>query len=726
MGGPAPFTVGRIRCLLTGSGGSITDQISGGVPVIPVGTDVQFEIAYSFLGSLVDASQLASVTAAVKLLSNADTASIVSVTVTPSSAGWNSNPAMSVGQALVPSYASYVAAAGSSATGTAVRSGSTLASVTLGSGGSGYTVAPVVWVLSATGIGAVVTAQVAAGAVTGYTVVAAGSGYATDPTILVLPATTYSLGVQAGATYSWTIGANETALFNNGVLVAGSNLVNPASTDGQDYSSSAATLSGLTTGNYYYFVLGSNDVSVAGVAAGAPPYFLAASGTAALAGNGASALITAQVYPATAGKNVVPGSLSYPSSTLVASGSNLVPGATNYLAASGGASYGTYTLTGLTVGATYTYALGSNEPSSIGGVNGQTTVTGYFTATSTQVLLQGVPLAAITTKVFATTGAASSYTLTGLTIGNSYYWTQGNDTSVAGLGFTTLIASGFFTAAATSVVLTGPGAAAITSQVQAVTQTKTNSFVAATNTMQFYGTALAAVTATATGNAGWQQNTDQLCVVPLTHSQTNFSTPSGGSTNYWLLVSAVTTGGNDLILGAGQITALDNGNASNASVPGNLIGAVSYSGGGTYTLTGLTVGGVYYWGQGANDTNIAGTGFTTLTTSGNFVAGATSVTLTGTASQTVTAAVLPLQVSSPTGGQVAIPSGTAAGAYTVTGVTIPFTPARVTVTLEAGVNDAYVACQVIASTISQTGFHVNFFSAINTSNYVLSWDAHSY
>ena len=71
------------------------------------------------------------------------------------------------------------------ATGTAVRSGTTLGSITLGSGGSGYNFAPAVSITGGGGSGATATATETGGVVTGYTVTAAGSGYTSTPTVTV-------------------------------------------------------------------------------------------------------------------------------------------------------------------------------------------------------------------------------------------------------------------------------------------------------------------------------------------------------------------------------------------------------------------------------------------------------------------------------------------------------------------------------------------------------------
>lgn len=105
-----------------------------------------------------------------------------------------------------PFVAFAVKSTGGLATGTAVRSSQTLGSVTITSGGSGYTSAPTVTVSGGGGTGATATATVVNGVVTAVTVTAAGSGYTTDPTI------TFSApnggAVTLGATTSATSAVN--------------------------------------------------------------------------------------------------------------------------------------------------------------------------------------------------------------------------------------------------------------------------------------------------------------------------------------------------------------------------------------------------------------------------------------------------------------------------------------------------------------------------------------
>lgn len=82
-----------------------------------------------------------------------------------------------------PVVAFAVNSTGGLATGTAVRSSTTLGSVTIVNGGAGYTTAPTVTVSGGGGTGATATATVVNGVVTAVTVTAAGTGYSSDPTI---------------------------------------------------------------------------------------------------------------------------------------------------------------------------------------------------------------------------------------------------------------------------------------------------------------------------------------------------------------------------------------------------------------------------------------------------------------------------------------------------------------------------------------------------------------
>lgn len=74
---------------------------------------------------------------------------------------------------------------GSGATGTATRSGTTLASIAVTAGGSGFTTSPVVVISGGGGSGATATSTVSGGVVTAITVTGAGTGYTSDPTVTI-------------------------------------------------------------------------------------------------------------------------------------------------------------------------------------------------------------------------------------------------------------------------------------------------------------------------------------------------------------------------------------------------------------------------------------------------------------------------------------------------------------------------------------------------------------
>ena len=94
---------------------------------------------------------------------------------------------------------------GSGASGTAVLSGSTLGSITLGSGGSGYYNAPLVTITGGGGTGATATAAFSAttGQITGFTVVTAGTGYTSVPAVNINPNTNvYPITQVDGTTFN--------------------------------------------------------------------------------------------------------------------------------------------------------------------------------------------------------------------------------------------------------------------------------------------------------------------------------------------------------------------------------------------------------------------------------------------------------------------------------------------------------------------------------------------
>ncbi len=419
----------------------------------------------------------------------------------------------------------------------------------------------------------------------------------------------YSVGVQLGASYTWTRGASDLTLTNNGVAVTGSNLI----PTGHSYSTGNWTISpALTAGQFYQWLTGANDTGVNSVVP-ATGFFIA-TGSDVLNGSGSTS-VTAQVYPAVLGSNMVPG-ISY-SGTATATGANMVPGAVNY-------SGGSYTLTGLTAGATYYWTPGANDTQAPG-----LYYAGIFVATGTSIVLTGTGSLPVTATVQATT---MQYQLNGLVTGSVYYWTKGaNDVSCGSLA-----ATGFFTAAASSVVLTGISNAAITAQVQPVSAQTNGTFTAAANTVTITGTASVAVTAGLVGSVGWNSLSDQHCIIPFVNTQTDLAAADGGYTQYALQVSALTSAGTQIMLGYGVINVYDDGYATGTPITGNLIpSGATYDGSGNYSLSGLLAGGTYYWTKNAHDATAP-----SLSASGSFQAAASTVTLTGTALATVTATVL--------------------------------------------------------------------------------------
>ncbi len=143
----------------------------------------------------------------------------------------------------VPTAVVLTGGAGSGATATATVSGGTVTALTVGSGGSGYTVAPAVVISNGGGTGATATATISGGVVTGLTITNAGSGYTSNPTV--------TLAVGAGATATATIaGGVITALT---VTNGGANYTVPPSvtftgTPGSGATATATIANGVVTG----------------------------------------------------------------------------------------------------------------------------------------------------------------------------------------------------------------------------------------------------------------------------------------------------------------------------------------------------------------------------------------------------------------------------------------------------------------------------------------------
>lgn len=85
--------------------------------------------------------------------------------------------------------------------GTAVRTGNTVASVTITDPGAGYLTAPAVSFTGGGGTGATATAVIANGKIVNILVTAAGTGYVTDPTVVIGEPEEYQLGLRTGDVY---------------------------------------------------------------------------------------------------------------------------------------------------------------------------------------------------------------------------------------------------------------------------------------------------------------------------------------------------------------------------------------------------------------------------------------------------------------------------------------------------------------------------------------------
>ena len=145
-------------------------------------------------------------------------------------------------------------------------------------------------------------------------------------------------------------------------------------------------------------------------------------------------------------------------------------------------------------------------------------------------------------------------------------------------------------------------------------------------------------------DTNWTSGTDQHVVIDFTKDETLLDMGGANTKQFWVAFVALTTDSpvRRFTLGSTILTLEDDGtNSTAASLPplGSSqipLGAI-YTGGGTYALA-VTAGRVYQWTKGANETSLTN-GSETLTASGSFTAQGTSITLTGTASATVTAVI---------------------------------------------------------------------------------------
>ena len=112
------------------------------------------------------------------------------------------------------------AALGSNAALTATVANGVITSVTVGTGGTGYTTGAAITVTGA-GTGAVLVPTVVAGVVTGVSIVDGGSGYSTAPTLAVVPEQATGFAVSSSApTGAFLLGVQHLECFNDGIIVS--------------------------------------------------------------------------------------------------------------------------------------------------------------------------------------------------------------------------------------------------------------------------------------------------------------------------------------------------------------------------------------------------------------------------------------------------------------------------------------------------------------------------
>ena len=139
----------------------------------------------------------------------------------------------------------------------------------------------------------------------------------------------------------------------------------------------------------------------------------------------------------------------------------------------------------------------------------------------------------------------------------------------------------------------------------------------------------------------WADGTKQHFTINLSSTATELAASVDG-TEYCLMIYG-TADGKSRALGWTQLFVVLDGVPTSAPElsPNNLVpNGATYDGSGHYTLSGLTTGKLYMWTDGGSHDTSVTNGTETVTTSNNFfVAQGTSVTLNGTAGQSVTALV---------------------------------------------------------------------------------------
>jgi len=141
----------------------------------------------------------------------------------------------------------------------------------------------------------------------------------------------------------------------------------------------------------------------------------------------------------------------------------------------------------------------------------------------------------------------------------------------------------------------------------------------------------------------WDAGTAQHAVLEFLAAETSLNLGGQTQKEFWIVVSALGNGGEQVTLGAGKFVQHEDGHDPSlpvsAVVGGNLVtGGPSYDGSGNYTLSGLTASYAYSFAKGANDTGYTNGG-PQVTDDGEFITVGTSIVLKGTPSALVTSTV---------------------------------------------------------------------------------------
>lgn len=129
---------------------------------------------------------------------------------------------------------------GTGGTATATITDDEVTAISVGSAGSGYTIAPSISFTGGGGSGATATATIVNGVITAINITNGGSGYTTAPTVVITPAT----ATAAGGAFLYEISSNEDSI---SLEVTQSNSEGSSSEWAYDIKSKAAKLSQALT-----------------------------------------------------------------------------------------------------------------------------------------------------------------------------------------------------------------------------------------------------------------------------------------------------------------------------------------------------------------------------------------------------------------------------------------------------------------------------------------------